>query len=74
MHHARRNILHISALFIFSLPLLSSSKCASFTERSPAEVIAEAIHHQNLGLAYLEESHPNKAAEEFLCVDPSPPR
>ncbi|MDE0043324.1 MAG: FG-GAP-like repeat-containing protein, partial [Candidatus Poribacteria bacterium] len=67
MNHARRNILHISTLFIFSLPLLYLQN-AHPQERGPADVIAGAIHHQNLGLAYLEESHPNKAAEEFRAL------
>ena len=67
MNHARRNILHISTLFIFSLLLLCLQN-AHPQERSPADVIAGAIHHQNLGLAYLEESHPNKAAEEFRAL------
>ena len=67
MNHARRNILHISTLFIFSL-LLPYLQNAHPRERSPADVIAGAIHHQNLGLAYLEESHPNKAAEEFRAL------
>ena len=30
--------------------------------------IKDAIHHQNLGLAYLEESQPTKAATEFTAL------
>ncbi len=31
-------------------------------------IIEEAIRHQNLGLAYLEESQPSKAVEEFTAL------
>ena len=31
-------------------------------------IIEEAIQHQNLGLAYLEESQPSKAVEEFTAL------
>ena len=67
MNHARRNILHVSIPVLLSF-LLLHLPIAIAQERSPAEVIAGAIHHQNLGLAYLEESHPNKAAEEFRAL------
>ena len=30
--------------------------------------IKEAIHHQNLGLAYLEESQPTKGTAEFSAL------
>lgn len=66
MNHARHYALHISSLVV--LFLLFYLPNAHPRERSPAQVIAEAIHHQNLGLAYLEESHPNKAAEEFRAL------
>ena len=66
MNHARRNILQISTLVIFSLLFYLPN--AHPQERSPADVIAGAIHHQNLGLAYLEESQPHKAAEEFRAL------
>ena len=66
MNHARHNILHISTLVI--LALLFYLPNANPQERSPADVIAGAIHYQNLGLAYLEESQPHKAAEEFRAL------
>lgn len=34
-------------------------------ELTSTEIIEEAIRHQNLGLAYLEESQPSKAVEAF---------
>ncbi len=33
-----------------------------------AGILEEAIQHQNLGLAYLEESQPTKAVEEFTAL------
>ena len=67
MNHARHSILHVSIPVILSF-LLVYLPNALAQERSPTEVIAGAIHHQNLGLAYLEESQPNKAAEEFRAL------
>ena len=67
MNHARHDILHVSIPVILSFLLLYLPNALA-QERSPAEVIAGAIHHQNLGLAYLEESQPNKAAEEFRAL------
>ena len=66
MNHARHYALHISSLVVLSLLFYLPN--AHPQERSPAEVIAGAVHHQNLGLAYLEESQPNKAAEEFRAL------
>lgn len=66
MNHARPHTLRISSLVIFALLFYLPN--AHPQERSPAEVIAKAIHYQNLGLAYLEESHPNKAVEEFRAL------
>ena len=66
MNHARHYILLISTLVILSLLFYLPN--AHPQERSPADVIAGAIHHQNLGLAYLEESQPNKAAPEFQAL------
>ena len=37
-------------------------------EMSSSEIIEEAIRHQNLGLAYLEESQPSKAVESFTAL------
>ena len=59
-------MLHISTVVILSLLFYLPN--AHPQERSPADVIAGAIHHQNLGLAYLEESQPNKAAPEFQAL------
>ena len=67
MNQARYSILHVSIPVILSFLLLYLPN-AKTQELSPAEVIAGAIHHQNLGLAYLEESQPNKAAEEFRAL------
>lgn len=66
MSHARPHTLRISSLAVLSL--LFYLPYAHPQDRRPAEVVAEAIHRQNLGLAYLEESHPNKAAEEFRAL------
>ncbi len=66
MNHARPHTLRISFLAVLSL--LFYLPYAHPQDRRPAEVVAEAIHHQNLGLAYLEESQPNKAAEEFRAL------
>ena len=67
MNPARHSILHVSIPVILSF-LLPYLPIAITQDRSPAEVIAGAIHHQNLGLAYLEESQPNKAADEFRVL------
>ena len=67
MNQARHSILHVSIPVILSFLLLDLPNAIT-QELSPAEVIAGAIHHQNLGLAYLEESQPNKAAEEFRAL------
>ena len=67
MKLGRRYFIHFSTLFILPL-LLFPLPNAKLHGRSPAEVITGAIHHQNLGLAYLEESQPNKAAEEFRAL------
>ena len=37
-------------------------------EMNSTELIEAAIRHQNLGLAYLEESQPSKAAEAFTAL------
>lgn len=67
MNHARHDTLHVSIPLILSFLLLYLPNALA-QERSLAEVIAGAIHHQNLGLAYLEESQPNKAADEFRAL------
>ncbi len=37
-------------------------------EMNTTQIIEEAIRHQNLGLAYLEESQPSKAVEAFTSL------
>ena len=37
-------------------------------EMDSTKIIEEAIRHQNLGLAYLEESQPSKAVESFTAL------
>ena len=37
-------------------------------ETNNSQIIEEAIRHQNLGLAYLEESQPSKAVEAFTAL------
>ena len=37
-------------------------------ETNSTQIIGAAIRHQNLGLAYLEESQPSKAVEEFTAL------
>ena len=37
-------------------------------ETNNTQIIEEAIRHQNLGLAYLEESQPSKAVEAFTAL------
>ena len=66
MNHTDTTPLRISSLVVLSL--LFYLPDAHPQERSPAEVIAGAIHHQNLGLAYLEESQANKAVDEFRAL------
>ena len=66
MNHTRHHTLRILSLVVLSLLFYLPN--ARPQERSPAEVIAGAIHHQNLGLAYLEESQANKAVDEFRAL------
>ncbi len=67
MNFARHKILHVSIPVILSV-LLLYLPLAIAQERDPSDVIAGAIHHQNLGLAYLEESQANKAVQEFRAL------
>ena len=62
--HVSRFTFHALFLlfFLFHLPTATAQKL------DPAETIASAIHHQSLGLAYLEESQPSKAIEEFQAL------
>ena len=66
MNHTRHHTLRILSLVVLSLLFYLPN--AHPQEHSPAEVIAGAIHHQNLGLAYLEESQANKAVDEFRAL------
>ena len=57
----------ISAVYGVLLIIL----CGSVIQLSAAQeraVIQEAIRHQNLGLAYLEESQPSKAVAAFTAL------
>jgi Tfp pilus assembly protein PilF len=49
---------------LFPLHLFTASAQAP----SPSDIIETAIRHQNLGLAYLEESQPSKAISEFEAL------
>ena len=60
------SIIHITCfiiLFFHGVVLNAISQ-----EGNIDRTIKEAIHHQNLGLAYLEESQPTKAAAEFSAL------
>jgi len=64
--HVSRFTFHV---FLLLLPMLMVHlPFATAQQRNAAQIIAEAIRHQNLGLAYLEESQPSKAVEEFHAL------
>ena len=48
--------------------LLLVSGFANAQEMNSTQIIEAAIRHQNLGLAYLEESQPSKAVEAFTAL------
>jgi len=50
---------------VLLLTWLFASWTAEAQEVDTPQIIEEAIRHQNLGLAYLEESQPSKAVETF---------
>ncbi len=53
-------------LSCFTLPvLLFTYTSVVYSQPSADEIISDAIRHQNLGLAYLEESQPDQAIEQF---------
>ena len=55
-----------SLLSHFTLPVLLIVYIPIVTAQQTAdEIISAAIRHQNLGLAYLEESQPHQAIEQF---------
>lgn len=60
------SIIHITSFIIlfFNGVVLSAISQEGDIDRT----IKAAIHHQNLGLAYLEESQPTKAAAEFSAL------
>ncbi len=53
--------------FIYAI-FLSAVLCAIAQKTDNAKAIQEAIRHQNLGLAYLEESQPFKAVSAFTTL------
>ncbi len=61
-----RSNMHI--LCILLLALLSAVCNAVAQQTNSSELIEAAIRHQNLGLAYLEESQPSKAVPEFEAL------
>ena len=57
--------------YLICAMLLALGFVASITdaqEKKSTQIIEEAIQHQNLGLAYLEESQPSKAVEAFTAL------
>ena len=60
------SIIHIAGFVIlfFNGVVLNAISQEGDIEKT----IKEAIHHQNLGLAYLEESQPTKATAEFSAL------
>ena len=55
-------ILLLTCLFAFAVWTVIGQ------EMDSTQIIEEAIRHQNLGLAYLEESQPSKAVEAFTAL------
>ncbi|MBI1928974.1 VCBS repeat-containing protein, partial [Candidatus Poribacteria bacterium] len=71
--HASRFTFHVSRftfhVLLLLLPMLMVHiPFAAAQQRNAAQIITEALRHQNLGLAYLEESQPSKAVEEFQAL------
>ena len=54
--------------YMLLLTLLFVAATISAQEIDTSQIIEEAIRHQNLGLAYLEESQPSKAVEAFTAL------
>ena len=58
--------VYICSLFtVYVLLLNTVAQTADFDSLLPNQIIESAIQCQNLGLAYLEESQPQKAVEQF---------
>ena len=55
-------------IFLVSTLIPLHLMAASAQSPSPSDVIETAIRHQNLGLAFLEESQPSKAISEFEAL------
>ena len=55
---------HRSVRFTFYVLLLVYTPIAN-SQQAADEIVSAAIRHQNLGLAYLEESQPHQAIEQF---------
>ena len=61
--NVRKHLKYIQLLiWIFAVWTVSAQ------EMNSPQIIEEAIRHQNLGLAYLEESQPSKAVEAFTAL------
>ena len=50
------------------LTLFFAVEVVNAQEMNSSQIIEEAIQHQNLGLAYLEESQPSKAVASFMAL------
>ena len=62
-------VIRISVqIFLLSTLFTIHLWTASAQPPSPSDVIETAIRHQNLGLAYLEESKTSKAIPEFHAL------
>lgn len=62
-HIPKRMKLPLSRFTLLALFFIYTS--VVYSQPSADEIISAAIHHQNLGLAYLEESQPDQAIEQF---------
>ena len=65
--HKVHNLQHIAfsvSRFTFYFLLLVYSP-TTISQQTADEIVTSAIRHQNLGLAYLEESQPHQAIEQF---------
>ena len=62
--HLLRNIALSISRFTFHVLLLICTPIAT-SQQNVDEIVSAVIRHQNLGLAYLEESQPHQAIEQF---------
>ena len=53
---------------VLLLTWLFAAWAVNAQEMDSPQIIEEAVRHQNLGLAYLEESQPSKAVEAFTAL------